>query len=179
MIRLLTVLGCWLLTGCGSSSSTGSEDAASAPGTLDDSRIEAAAVAYKGFAKLNKDAYKTQQHAGNPFVNVYANPLAEERYRMIEPGGDPPAAFNFPAGSILVKEMLDPSGPASVLTVMYKKAAGYDPSHQDWWYGRLKPDGTPTNPEHVGLVDFCISCHSGTAEWDYAWGVTPANRTSK
>lgn len=77
---------------------------------------------------------------------------------------------------MLVKEMLDPNGGAPILTVMYKKSPGYDPARHDWWYGRLRTDGVPTNPAYVGQVDFCVGCHGGTEKWDYAWGLPAANK---
>jgi hypothetical protein len=59
---------------------------------------------------------------------------------------------------------------------MYKKASGYDPTHDDWWYGRLNADGSPTDAAFVGTVDFCVGCHSGAATTDYAWGVSSSNK---
>ena len=167
--RAAALAGAILSAACASSAEPAPEPAA--PGTLDDARIESAAAAYRGFTKINAAPFVTQQHAGNPRVNVYANALAESSYRTIRPGGVAPAGFRFPPGSMLVKEMLETDGSASVLTVMYKKEAGYDSAQGDWWYGRLSPDGVPTNPAFAGRVDFCVSCHAGSAKWDHAWGV--------
>ena len=185
---LLAGSGLWIVCGACSSTtapasngsqagsgnpSTGETDASAAPaGTLDDEHIESAAIRYAqdGWSKMNHAAFETQQHAGNPMVNVYANQTAESTYREIQPMGTPKGAFAFPAGSILVKEMLGANGAPDVLTVMYKKTPGYDSTHDDWWYGRLGTDGVPTNPAYAGKVDFCVDCHSGTAEWDYVWG---------
>ncbi len=156
-----------------SCSSPGHESAATGPpGTLTDDQIESAASSYvaAGFAKVNRATFPTQQHAGNPPVNVYVNQTADSTYRAIDPGAKPKDAFAFPVGSMLVKEMLGASGAPEVLTVMYKKAPGYDPANGDWWYGRLTPGGTPTNAAFAGKVDFCIGCHTGTKQWDFAWG---------
>ena len=81
-----------------------------APGTLDDAAIEALAVSYKDFAKMDVTPHKTAQHLDNPMVNVYANAAAAPSYRTIVPGGKAPPDFAFAAGSVLVKEMLDPAG---------------------------------------------------------------------
>lgn len=175
---LLLLVGPVVLAGAVScsSTSTGSSgatttDAAVPLGALDDRQIEAAAAAYAGFARINRAPFPTQQHAGNPQVNVYANATAAASYRALDPSAPPAAGFAFPAGSILVKEMLGAAGKADVLTVMYKKSPGYDPAHHDWWYGRLDPSGAPTQPEYAGTIDFCIACHEGTARSDYVWGV--------
>jgi Cytochrome P460 len=153
-------------------SGAASADASAPEGTLDDARIEAAASTYAtAFARVNRAPFATQQHAGNPMVNVYANDVAVGTYRAIAPSAPAPAGFAFRPGSMLVKEMLDASGRPEVLTVMYKKAPGYDVTHHDWWYGRLDPSGAPTQPSYAGKVDFCVACHEGAAGSDYAWGV--------
>jgi hypothetical protein len=145
-------------------------------GTFDDAHIEAEAAQYVMFAKIDKTPYPTRQHAGNPLVDVYANAAAEATYRSIDYAVAPDGPVQFAPGSMLVKAMLDPSGAPPILTVMYKKAPGYDPSHDNWWYGRLNADGTPTDPSYVGTVDFCVSCHMGTAMTDYAWGIVASNK---
>jgi hypothetical protein len=150
--------------------------AASAPGTLDDGAIEALATTYAGFARVNRDAYPTRQHQGNPLVNVFANDVAASTYESLAYGVSPDASVAFPPGSMLVKAMLDSSGSVDVLTVMYKKTAGYASSGGDWWYGRLGPDGVPTNPAYTGQVDFCVGCHAGAAPSDHAFGVSADNR---
>jgi hypothetical protein len=166
------------LSNCGSRSDAPAA-AASVPGSLDDMGIENAASELRDLTRISTAPFPTKQHAGNALVNVYANALAEDRYRAIVPGGAAPAGFTFPAGSLLVKEMLDPSGGPSVLTAMYKRQAGYDPAHGDWWYGRLNSDGTPTNPAYAGRIEFCVACHSGTARWDYAWGIATASQSAR
>ena len=157
----------------------GVEASVATPGTLDDKGITAAAAAYSAFSKINRDAFRTAQHAENPMVDVFANDLAASTYRSIDPSGKAPANFAFAPGSMVIKEMKDAAGGRPILTVMYKKAAGYDPANGDWWYGRLNADGTPTNAAFVGKVDFCVGCHAGTAQWDHAWGVPASNQLLK
>jgi hypothetical protein len=145
--------------------------------TQSDAVIGTLAAGYLENAKMNRASFRTASHLGNPQVNVFANERAEAAYRTISPGGEPPAGFVFPAGSLLVKEMLDADGGPPILTVMYKQPPGYDPPHDDWWYGRLRSDGTATDPAYVGRVGFCSACHQGTQEWDFAWGVPEENKT--
>ena len=75
-----------------------------------------------------------------------------------------------------VEAMLDPAGGRPILTVMYKKAPGYDASNGDFWYGRLASDGTPARADFVGKVSFCVECHAGAKATDRAWGVPAAGR---
>jgi hypothetical protein len=145
-------------------------------GTLDDTAIETLAGQYTSFAKITKTPFQTQAHAGNPMVNVYANSVAEATYSGIDSSGNAPPGFAMPVGSLIVKEMLDPNGGAPILTAMYKKAPGYDTANHDWWYGRLNADGSPTDPSYVGMVSFCIACHSGADTSDFTFGVPAANK---
>ncbi|MCG8557941.1 MAG: hypothetical protein MJD61_22045 [Proteobacteria bacterium] len=83
-------------------------------------------------------------------------------------------------GSVLVKENY-PAAPDNTLvavTVM-KKIAGYDPATLDWFWAKLKPDGTPdfnpmTGAPVFGLVGKggsmgCIPCHQGAGGGDYVF----------
>jgi hypothetical protein len=165
--------------GSGTNSARSAIDAeAAAPGSLDDSAIEATAIGYATFTKINAHPYPTRQHLGNPLVNVYANAIALNTYASLDFGVAPDGRVSFPPGSMLVKAMFDDdAGAPDVLTVMYKKSPGYDSAHDDWWYGRLDAtSGTPTDPTYAGQVDFCIGCHIGTAASDYAWGVASSDK---
>lgn len=143
------------------------------PGSASDAEIEAEAARFLAFAKVNNVAFPTRQHLGGAMVDVYVNPTAEESYRAVTSGSFPKGRA-FPPGSMLVKAMAEPDG--TILTVMYKKAEGYDSANRDWWFGRLFERGRPTDAAFVGKVDFCISCHAGAAETDRAWGIPAAAR---
>jgi hypothetical protein len=167
-----------LVAGCGSPAATSepSQAADAGPGTLGDRDIELLAAHYATFAKASRVAFPTRGHLGNPLVDVYANAVASPVYSVLSSTGSGPPGFALPVGSMLVKEMRDSTGAPSVLTVMYKKAPGFDPPHHDWWYGRLNTDGTPTDPSYVGQVSFCIACHAGATGSDFAWGVPAADK---
>jgi hypothetical protein len=141
---------------------------------MNDAQIEAAASTYARLAKVTRAPYPTRQHLGNALVDVYASPDAEAAYRAIDFGAAPTGAPPLPVGALVVKAMYDDRGAPSVLTVMYKKAKGYDPKGGDWWYGRLGLDGSPTAPAYVGKVDFCVACHAGARATDFVWGVDRA-----
>lgn len=158
------------LVACGGGSS-GTPGAAGAGGTgaaLSDAQIERLAATYTTFDKMNAKPFVTAQHQGNAMVNVYANAVAADTYRTVAPTS---TNAHFPEGSMLVKEMLDANGGKPVLTVMYKLPPGYDTQHGDWWRGRLSVDGSPTSPELVGKVGFCISCHEAASATDHAYGL--------
>jgi hypothetical protein len=163
------------LAGCAASDSVSAAATADAapPEAGVDETIQSQAARYKAFTRMNIAAFQTQQHAGGAMVNVYVNAVALDSYRTIIPVQMPASTFEFPVGSMVVKEMLEASG--TVLTVMYKREQGYDPNNKNWWYGRLSPDGVPTNRAFVGRVDFCVACHAGAAKTDYVWGIPTAN----
>ncbi len=50
------------------------------------------------------------------------------------------------------------------ITVMYKREAGYDAPHQDWFYANYAPDGAV---KASGRVGDCISCHKKAPGDDY------------
>jgi hypothetical protein len=135
--------------------------------------LEAEASGYTGFDQINARAFATAQHQGNPLVHVWANAAAATPYRALSAGT--PSAPSFAVGAMIVKEMTDASGGPSILTVMAKQPAGYDPAHGDWWFGRLTADGRPTSASLVGRVGFCIACHDAAAANDHLFGVSADN----
>lgn len=178
LLALTIPFAACLLFSCAEEPGAGGSSEAGAPsvaGAATDAEIEAMAARYATFARMNRVPFRTGAHQGNALVNVYASPNAADVYQSVTDGTFAKGA-SLPPGAMLVKEMLDPSGGAPILTVMYKKAAGYDPSNGDYWYGRLAADGTPTRADFVGKVGFCVECHAGAAGTDRAWGVPAAGR---
>jgi len=65
------------------------------------------------------------------------------------------------------------------VTVMYKRAAGYDPEDKDWFWAKYKPDGSLHTMEKMGMEiqlagrvakgkpEGCISCHQGAPGGDF------------
>ena len=76
---------------------------------------------------------------------------------------------NFPEGSVIVKEKLP--GKASqepeLLTVMIKRAKGFNPTSGDWEY--MVVDGTGTTVQARGKLENCQSCHTGNSRTDYVF----------
>ena len=72
-------------------------------------------------------------------------------------------AGSFSDGSIVVKENYTLDGVLDATTVMYK-VAGYNSEHNDWFWTKVKADGTV---EAEGKVEGCQACHSQQKDNDY------------
>lgn len=96
------------------------------------------------------------------WVDIYVNDFAEEIY--LSASGD-----LFPACAKIVKTHLESpeSETISAITVMVKIPAGYDPDHQDWWWGMY--DKTGQVAEMSGKVQVCIACHQPVSAADYVF----------
>jgi hypothetical protein len=136
-------------------------------------QLQSEAGTYLSMTKVNARPFTTQQHQGNPQVNVWTNSLAASPYRALST--QPGSIIEFPVGAMIVKEMLDATGAPEFLTVMVKQAAGFDTANKDWWYGRLNPDGSTAPGNFIGKVGFCISCHAGAPNNEYLFGVAIDN----
>ena len=136
-----------------------------------DVQLQAEASTYQSMTKVNAQTFTTQQHQGNPQVNVWTNTLATSPFRTLS--AQPGTIVELPVGAMIVKEMLDAAGQPEFLTVMVKQAPGFDSVNQDWWYGRLNVDGSAASGNFIGKVGFCIACHAGAPNNNYLFGVAP------
>lgn len=93
------------------------------------------------------------------WASVFVNELAAPTYLS----ADSP----YPICAQVVKpEYFDESATrAARLTVMVKMPPGYDPEHNDWWYGIYEGSGRLWSKK--GLLPDCIACHQQAAETDY------------
>jgi hypothetical protein len=96
----------------------------------------------------------------NKFVTVYVNDAGRRAmFEELKP--------RYPAGSLIVKEKLparDAKEP-ELLTVMYKREAGYDPEGGDWEY--LVLDGRGKEVRARGKLESCRACHQEYAQADF------------
>ncbi len=80
-------------------------------------------------------------------------------------------AGRLPQGSFVVKENYTPDGTLAAVTTMYKAGGGYNPDHNDWWFAKFLPDGTPDRTADgmamAGRLGGCQSCHGAQAANDY------------
>jgi hypothetical protein len=71
------------------------------------------------------------------------------------------------------------------VTVMFRREAGYDPDHQNWFWVKYLPDGSlDENPQGrklagrvaKGANTGCIACHSDADGGDYLFSTDTASR---
>jgi hypothetical protein len=97
----------------------------------------------------------------NKYVLVYVNDIGR------------PAMMSdkhprFPAGSIIVKAKLSDKtshGTPELLTIMIKRAEGYDPANGNWDY--LVAEGDVSRVERPSNVKSCQACHARHKGTDY------------
>jgi len=113
---------------------------------------------YLTWTKINSEPIKGHEVD----VIIYVNDLAKELY--ISASGD-----LFPVCSIIVKPHLNANDLETItaVTVMVKMPEGYDPDHNDWWWGMY--DGEGVNAEMQGKVEVCIACHLPAEADDYVF----------
>jgi hypothetical protein len=133
---------------------------------------------YATYTRVNKAPYESPTH-GKRFVEVYVNQVGLAAYQ---------SAAEFPTGTIVVKtswETVDgkPTDVPGPIFVMEKRAKGFAPEHQDWWYG-LHWEKVPASwVARMGgkdqvywrspskKVDYCWGCHEN---YDRNMGLPPA-----
>lgn len=96
------------------------------------------------------------------YITVYVNDVG--RTAMMEQ-----AKPNFPEGSVIVKEKLPEksSQTPELLTVMIKRAKGFNNENGDWEY--LVVDGSGTKIEAQGKLENCQGCHLANRQKDYVF----------
>ena len=113
---------------------------------------------YAAWTKVNSTPIRGHELS----VDVYVDDLAEEIY--LAGSGEV-----FPVCATIVKTHLvsATSDLITAVTVMVKMPAGYDPEHNDWWWGMYDKEGTTA--QMSGKVQVCIDCHQPQAEADYVF----------
>jgi hypothetical protein len=94
------------------------------------------------------------------YITVYVNEIG--RPAMMEQ-----AKPSFPEGSVIVKEKLPDksSQTPELLTVMIKRAKGFNTESGDWEY--MVTDGSGTKVEAQGKLEKCQGCHLANQQKDY------------
>ena len=110
---------------------------------------------------FSKPAGVGDSHA-DIFGSVYVNPVGHPIYVSEKP-------TDFPEGSVIVREKISGKQPLTpeLLTVMVKRARGFNPASNDWEYMVL--DGTGSSVLSRGKIDSCNSCHSKKKEEDFVF----------
>jgi hypothetical protein len=125
---------------------------------------------YTTWTKVNSkpiDGHETK-------VNIYVNNLAKEVY--LSASGEV-----FPVCATIVKTHLsiaaDASETVTAVTVMVKMPDGFDPQHNDWWWGKY--DAAGKSAEMNGKVQVCIACHMPAAAADYVFSQKVLEQSNK
>jgi len=89
----------------------------------------------------------------NKYVSVYVNSIGKDAMMTM-------VSSKFPIGSMIVKEKLarQDSEKPELLTAMIKREVGYYPQGGDWEY--LLINGTATEVQERGKLDYCAGCHA-------------------
>lgn len=107
-------------------------------------------------------------------VNIYVDDLAKDTY--LSASGEA-----FPVCATIVKPHLsitaNGSETVTAITVMVKMPAGYDPEHNDWWWGMYNAPGEIA--EMSGKVQVCIDCHQPVAASDYVFSQAVSEQINK
>lgn len=110
----------------------------------------------------SKENKATHESGSRSFGVVYANNLAREGMTA-----EPP--IQFPRGAIIVRERLaqaDATQPQH-LTVMIKRARGFNPAANDWEF--LAVDGGMTKVQQRQKKGSCLKCHASQKVRDFVY----------
>lgn len=84
----------------------------------------------------------------------------------------------YPVGSVIIKENFwevdNQPGKAHALTIMVKRAAGFDPDHGDWEYIELDRKGVERlrgNARQSEVALRCANCHESVKDRDYIFAI--------
>jgi hypothetical protein len=136
--------------------------------------MRAALSRYASFAKINRAPFASTVGAFD--VNVLVSE-ANASYAMIHPEVSGSHVV-LPAGTVIVREVLDASSAIAKLTVMAKGPPGADPPFGDWWFAVTDPHGVVQAADgvpQIGPMPACQTCHLPRAADDYLFGVAAAD----
>ena len=163
MRRHLVRFALGLLVCCG-----GSPPVDTAPAAPDESAYGPLDVGadYASYRKVSSEPFRSTAH-GDRMVEVYVNQVGAAAYLT---------DAEIPAGTVVVKTSwrnVDGKPLAGPIFVMEKRAPGYDPAHDDWWYAIHWAEPPPADARKFGgpfywrgkspRVAYCWRCHD-----DYA-----------
>ena len=108
--------------------------------------------------KKNKTAHEDDSSFGAVYVNSLARSAMQEDLLL-----------RFPQGSVIVREKLDKADDAQpqLLTVMIKRARGFNPEANDWEF--LAVDGSMTKILERQKKGSCLGCHISQRDRDFVY----------
>jgi hypothetical protein len=171
VMRVMLAIG---IAALGTISLTATPSAHLSDGDLD---VAATLEGYTGWARITRAPYyvppavsaacaaatvgRSDPHAG-AYITVYVNEIG--RAAMLTPG-----EVKFPEGSVIVKEKRTQAGSASpdLMTVMVKRASGYNAGVGDWEFAVT--DGAGAHVQAQGKLTNCAECHAVVPKSDYVF----------
>lgn len=149
--------------------------------SVDDAAIMSTLSRYRdspAFARLNQAPYPSAI-GDSAKVNIFVSTNAYAAYGSITPDVSGSGVV-VPQGTLLVREVLQPSGAIEALAVMFKAPAGYNPEMGDLWLGVADAAGRPALDDagapRLGRLAECATCHAARASDGYLFGVPAAVR---
>ena len=154
-----------------------------ASGELDEDAILASLARFRSspdFVRVNGNPYPSALDP-EKLVNLYVSTGSHEAYARIAPESAG-SESDVPEGTLIVREIQQPIGQVTSLTLMYKGPPGYNPALNDFWFGVTDPFRTPVEEDGlrmVGEIEDCYGCHLARSEDGYLFGVPATNRASR
>jgi hypothetical protein len=134
---------------------------------------------YRGpaFSHATREPYPSTVALG-AFIDEWVSTAGYAEYSMVAPDAGGSGA-RLPAGSMIVRAVVDGNDVVSKLTIMLKGPAGYNPALGDWCFAETDPSGAPLEDDAgalVGRMSACYGCHLPRAGDDFLFGVPPGDR---
>jgi hypothetical protein len=123
------------------------------------------------FKQITAEPYESAA-AADTMISEWVSTSAWYQYIAISPDVTG-SQVTLPAGTTIVRAVLDSDGGVGKLTLMFKGPPGYNPALGDWWFGVTDPAGVPVEADggpEVGLLTGCFSCHIPRANDGYVFG---------
>ncbi len=157
-------------------------DAASAP-TVDEPSIltaigRGAFRTSPSFVHVTRAAFPSAAAAGST-IDEWVSTIGADDYLATSPDGGVTSG-ELPAGTTIVREVLDATGAVTELTLLVKGPRGYNPAIGDWWWGVTDPEGAPARTDGgvtLGRLTQCYSCHVPRQTEDFLFGAPIDDRT--
>jgi hypothetical protein len=157
--------------------SVGTADTASETSAIevDDDAILSTLASFRtspAFVRVNESSYETDLGTG-ALIDVYVSTHGFAPYASITPETSGTGA-EVPEGTLIVREVKEPTGAVKSLTLMYKGPKGYNPELNDFWFGVTDPSGAPiveNGAARLGKLTDCYGCHQARATDGYLFGV--------
>jgi len=111
--------------------------------------------------------------ATGSFVDEWVSSDSYAEYSKVQPDASDSGA-HLPAGSMIVRAVVDADADVARLTIMLKGPAGYNPALGDWWFAETDPWGTPLTDDAgtlAGRLSDCYACHVPRGGDDFLFGV--------